>query len=409
MVRSGRIHRLVRDAARFGTRVGAVELDWAAVVRRQHAIVEELRPAPASLERAGVKVYLGEARFTDPHTLTVDGHRVRGERILIGAGSAPIVPPLPAREAAITSDEILFLPEFPRRLVLVGAGAIGLEMAGAFSDLGADVTVIAQESEILPMFDRDVAAYLRAILEARGVTFLLGATVTGFAGRRGDVTTRFTQAGATHEVRSAEVCLAVGRRWDPRSLGAEALGLETSRLGLKVTPYLRTSLPHIYAAGDAAGNVQLTPVAAYEGRIAARNALEGDRETADVSVVPQTIFTTPEIARVGLTHAAARTRGVDCHVSTHDVRGASNGRATGEDDGYLKLVFEGRTERVVGVQMVSYAAAELIQLAALAIRCGATAELLSTQLSIHPSHAERFIKIAAHDYHEVCEIPQNAG
>ncbi|MGH2669413.1 MAG: FAD-dependent oxidoreductase, partial [bacterium] len=220
-----------------------------------------------------------------------------------------------------------------------------------------------------------------------------------------NVTTAFRKAGRAGEVRSDEVCLAVGRRWEPRLLGAEGLGLETSRLGLKVTPYLRTSIDHIYAAGDAAGNAQLTPVAAYEGRLAARNALEGDRLTADHSIVPQTIFTTPEIARVGLTHAEALARGVDCHVSTHDTRGTSNGLATGEDDGYLKLVFAGRDERVLGVQMVSYAAAELIQLAALAIRCGATAERLSTQLSVHPSHAERFLKIAAHEYHEVCEVP----
>jgi pyruvate/2-oxoglutarate dehydrogenase complex dihydrolipoamide dehydrogenase (E3) component len=163
-------------------------------------------------------------------------------------------------------------------------------------------------------------------------------------------------------------------------------------------------VPHIYAAGDAAGNVQLTPTAAYEGRVAARNALEGDTETVDLSVVPQAIFTTPEVGRVGLTHAEARRRKVPCHVSTHDLAGASNGIATGEDGGYLKLVFDSSSERILGVQMVSYAAAELIQLAALAIRSGATADLLATQLSIHPSHAERFIKIAAHEYHEVCDL-----
>jgi len=122
----------------------------------------------------------------------------------------------------------------------------------------------------------------------------------------------------------------------------------------------------------------------------------------DYTVVPQTIFTTPEVARVGLTHAEALRRGVRCHVATHDMAGASNGRATGEDGGYLKLVFDGTTEKVLGVQMVSWAAAELIQLAALAIRTGAGAQLLSSQLSIHPSHGERLIRIFGHDHHEVC-------
>jgi pyruvate/2-oxoglutarate dehydrogenase complex dihydrolipoamide dehydrogenase (E3) component len=176
------------------------------------------------------------------------------------------------------------------------------------------------------------------------------------------------------------------------------------RLGLRVSPYLRTSVPHIYAAGDAAGNAQLTPVAAYEGRIAARNALEGDRVATDEALVPQAVFMTPEVAKVGLTHREAQARGVGCDEVKHDLRGSSNGRATGEDDGYLKLVFEPGSERLLGVQMVSYAGAELIQLAALALRTNATAALLAAQLSVHPSHAERFIKFAAHEYHEVCEM-----
>ncbi|HSE92731.1 MAG TPA: hypothetical protein VLF19_05450 [Methylomirabilota bacterium] len=150
--------------------------------------------------------------------------------------------------------------------------------------------------------------------------------------------------------------------------------------------------------------MQLTPTAAHEGRVAAQNAVQGDHATPDLSVVPQTIFTTPEIARVGLSHREAEARGLACHVARHDVAGASNGVATGEDGGFLKLVFEAATERILGVQMVSYAASELIQLAALAVRVGATADTLTTQLSIHPSHAERFIKVAAHEFHEVCEL-----
>jgi pyruvate/2-oxoglutarate dehydrogenase complex dihydrolipoamide dehydrogenase (E3) component len=405
LVRSARIHRLVTEAARFGTACGPVTLDWPAVLRRQRAIVEEFQPSVASLAETGVSVSLGEARFSDAHTVAVNGTPLRADKIVIGAGSTPVVPPFPGREATITSDELLFLPDFPRRLALVGAGVIGLEMAGAFSDLGTEVTVIGNEPEILPTFDADVAGYARAILEARGVTFHRGASVTGFSGRPGAVTTQFTKDGARHEVSADQVCVAVGRRWRAETLGAEHLGLAMGRLGLSVSPYLRTSIPHIYAAGDAAGNTQLTPVAAYEGRIAAQNALEGDRIAADSAAVPQTVFTTPELAKVGLTHAEALARGVRCHVARHDLRGASIGRATGEDDGYLKVIFDADDERLLGVQMVSYAAAELIQLAALAVRTGVTAKRLAEQISVHPSHAERFIKIAAHEFHEVCEIP----
>ena len=395
----------MKDAGRFGTTTGAIQLDWPTVVRRQHDIVKEFQPLPASLARAGAEVVLGEARFSDPHTITVNGSALWGERIIIGAGSAPVIPAVPGVEATITSDEILFLPAFPSRLVLVGAGAIGLEMAGAFSDFGADVTVIGQESEILPGFDPDVAGYVRKILESRGVTFHLGATVTSFSGTRGAVATHFTHQGEPRTLTADQACLAIGRRWSPVTLGAEHLGLDMGHLGLKVTPYLRTSTAHIYAAGDAAGNTQLTPVAAYEGRLAAHNALQGDRMTTEERLVPQTVFTTPEVAKVGLTHREVEASGVRCHVATHDMRGASNGRATGEDDGYLKLVFDAVQERLLGVQMVSYAGAELIQMAAMAIGSGLTAKTLAAQLSVHPSQTERFIKVAGHDHHEICEVP----
>ena len=394
----------MREAADFGTRASAAALDWAAVVARQHDIVGRLRPGPDALERAGARVFLGEASLVEPAVVRVDGREVHGRRVVIAAGSAPVIPPLRGRELGLTSDDLLFLPEFPRSLVLVGAGAIGLEMAGAFNDFGTAVTIIGQDPEILPGFDTDVARYLRTMLADRGVTFHVPARVTALAGRRGDVTTHFLDGDTPREVRSWAVGLAVGRRFHPRALATDNLALEANRLGLATDSYLRTSLPGVYAAGDAAGNRQLTTTAAYEGRLAAANALQGDNLESDLSVVPQVIFTTPEIARVGLTHREAQVRGLGCHVSTHDMRGASNGVASGQDGGYLKLVFEEGTERLLGAQMVSYRAAELIQLATLAIRERTTAGTLAAQLSIHPSHGERLIKIAGHDYHDVCEV-----
>jgi pyruvate/2-oxoglutarate dehydrogenase complex dihydrolipoamide dehydrogenase (E3) component len=366
--------------------------------------VAALRPTARALAARGARVVVGEARFADPHTVEAAGRRLRGERIVIAAGSAPVVPAIEGRGLALTSDDLLFLPVFPRRLALVGAGAIGLELASAFADLGAAVTVVGRTPEIADAFDRDVGAYLRRCLEGRGVAFRLGATLTRLAGRPGRVTAHVRRRGRASAIAVSQVGIAVGRRFDPARVGADVLGLERTGAGLRVSPYLQTSLPHVYAAGDATGGLMLTPVAAYEGRLAARNALRGDVEAADHAVVPQTIFTTPELARVGLTHREATARGVRCHVARHDTRGASNGVATGEDGGFVKLVFDGETERLLGAQVVGYAAAELIQLAAVAIRTGATAGQLAGQLAIHPSHGERFFKAAAHDDHEVCEV-----
>src|SRR5439155_6630300 len=161
LVRSGRIHRLVKEAGAFGTRTGPVTLDWDTIVRRQHAIVRELQPPAAAFEKLGAKIYRGEARFVNDHAVQANGHGIEGTKIVVAAGSEPVVPPLPGRELAITSDDVLFLPHFPESLVLVGGGVIGLEMAGAFGDLGARVTVVAREAGDLPTPDADVAAYIR--------------------------------------------------------------------------------------------------------------------------------------------------------------------------------------------------------------------------------------------------------
>src|SRR5213079_1100416 len=217
----------------FGTRTGPdVALDWDTIVRRQHAIVRELQPPAAAFEKSGAKIYLGEARFVNAHTVQADGQQIQGDKIVIAAGSEPVVPPVPGCGLAITSDDLLFLPQFPQSLVLVGGGVIGLEMAGAFSDLGSTVTVIARDPEVLPTLER-------------------------LSGARGAITAHITSGGAPLAVTAQQVCLAIGRRYTPRRTGTDAIGLEHGGLGLRVDAYLRTTLPHVYAAGDAAGNVQL--------------------------------------------------------------------------------------------------------------------------------------------------------
>ncbi|HET7875306.1 MAG TPA: NAD(P)/FAD-dependent oxidoreductase [Methylomirabilota bacterium] len=403
MVKAGRVHRTVREAAKYGTVVQGTSLDWAALIARQRRIVARLRPPVADLEKTGARVALGAVRFVDPHTVQADGARLQADKIVIAAGSEPVIPGVAGGELGITSDQVLFLPEFPDSLVLVGGGVIALEMAGAFADLGSRVTVLGRDAEILPNLDPDVAGYLRAMLEARGVIFRLDATLERLEGRPGAVTVHARAGGEALAIPAAQVCFAIGRRFHPRMVGAESLGLETAGLGLRVTPYLRTSMPHIYAAGDAAGNRQLTPVAAAEGKIAAANALRGDSVRTDEAVIPQAIFTTPEAASVGLSHRQTEERGIRCEVARHDMRGASNGLASGEDGGYLKLVLDHATGRLIGAQMVSYAAAELIQFCALAIRSRMTASAVAEQLSIHPSHGERLVKAFGADLREICE------
>jgi len=392
LVTAGRLHRLVRESGGSVTRPGEVGLDWDAVLQRQHDVVDALRPAPVDLEKHGIRLAIGMARLADPHVLEVNGVPLGADRFIIAAGSQPVIPGVPGRELLITSDQLLFAPTFPTSLTFIGAGPVALELAGAFADFGSRVTVLARDAEILPGVDPDVARHLRKIMEARGVAFRLHTTVTCLARSGDEVRIEFDSAGLANAMTSRQVCAAVGRRFDPRSIGAGRIGLEMGRLGLRTTAYLATSVPHIYAAGDTAGNRQLTTVAAHEGRIAAMNALRGDKERADEAVIPQVLFTTPEVGVVGLAYGEAPAHGVHPAVARHDARGSGNSVATGEEGGYFKLVFDQDTERLVGAQMVSPAAAELIQFCALAVRSRVPASLVADQLSVHPSHGERLIR-----------------
>jgi pyruvate/2-oxoglutarate dehydrogenase complex dihydrolipoamide dehydrogenase (E3) component len=395
LVAAGRVHRQTRDSVTFGTLASDVRLDWDAVQRRQRQVVESQRPEAADLERKGIRLAIGAARFSDPHIVEVDGMPLGAERFVIAAGSEPVMPEIPGRDLLITSDHLLFLSSFPASLTFIGGGAVAAELAGAYADLGSRVTVLARDAEILPGIDADVARMVRKRLEARGVTFRLQTSVTALSPDGAGVRIEFDSAGMANRMTSSHVCAAIGRRFHPRSIGAARIGLDMGRLGLRTTPYLATSVPHIYAAGDAAGNRQLTPVAAHEGRVAAINALRGDVERADEGAIPQVIFTTPEVGVVGLSYAEAPAHGVQAAVARHDAQGASNSVATGDGPDYFKLIFDQDTERLIGAQIISSAAAELIQLCALAIRSRVPASLVASQLGVHPSHGERLIRAFA--------------
>ena len=406
LVTAGRLHRVVREAAGFASRPGRAALDWDAVIERQNQVIDSLRPSPADLEKRGIRVFIGVAQLADPHLVEVNGIPLGAERVVIAAGSEPLIPDVPGRELLITSDQLLFLSAFPPSLTFIGAGAVALELASAFCDFGSKVTVLARDAEILPGVDPDVARYLRKILEGRGVTFRLQTAVTRLARSGDELVIEFDSAGMANTMTSRQVCAAIGRRFDPRAIGASRIGFEMGRLGLRTNVYLATSVPHIYAAGDAAGNRQLTPVAAHEGRIAAMNALRGDRERADEAVIPQVLFTTPEVGVVGLAYGEAPAHGIVPAVARHDARGSSNSVATGEEGGYFKLVLDQETQRLVGAQMVSPAAAELISLCALAIRSRVPASLVASQLSIHPSHGERLLRAFGPEPHAATAAPE---
>ncbi len=305
LLQAARLRHDCRRAEEFGLRVTGVDVDFPAVM----ASVQEDR---------GIAVRRGHAKLTAPHTLAVNGDQIYAERIILCTGSRPSVPPIPglAEVPYLTNENLFELRSLPGHLLILGAGATGLEMGQAFRRLGSRVTVMEMGQDLLPREDADIAACARQVLEGEGVRLMMGARTENATCGGGSVTIDVVVDGHRRTVEGDTLLVATGRRPNIENIGLEALGIEAGNQGIVVNEKLETSVEEIYAAGDVTGIYPFTHVAAYQARIAANNAT-GIRGKADYRVVPWVIFTDPEIAHVGLTEAEARQKhGDDIHVVT---------------------------------------------------------------------------------------------
>jgi pyruvate/2-oxoglutarate dehydrogenase complex dihydrolipoamide dehydrogenase (E3) component len=309
LIEVARIYHEMKRSPDFGIQPGDVRVDFGTVMRRVHDTILQIASFEdaAHLETKGIVVVPGSGRFLDGTTLDVGGRSLRAPRIILCTGSRPSVPDIPGlRDGPYLTNETLFdLERRPERLIVVGAGATGLEMGQAFCRLGSDVAMLDVEQTFLPREDPDVAGRAREALEREGIRFLLGVWIEriDWRGESVQVMARLAQRSVTLEGDS--LLLAVGRRPAVDGLELEKIGVKLDRHGLQVDRHMRTSVGSVYAAGDVTGIYQFTHMAAYQARVAAQSAL-GRRTKADYRVVPWVIFTDPEIAHVGLTEPEAR-------------------------------------------------------------------------------------------------------
>ena len=343
--------------------------DWPAVIARKDEIVKSWSIGKnATPEKLGIPVLRGHARFTAPHEIGVNDNTYSAEKFIIATGSKPGRPPISGAEYGITSDELIHLKEQPARMVVVGGGFIGLEFGFALAWAGTKVTILQSGPEIAPALDQEIRSLLLESAAKAGIVVKTNVKVTRIGS---DKTVESDIGGRTETFSADQVLLATGRPSNVAPLNHHAAKIDLDHSAVKVNEYLQSvSAPHIYAVGDSAGKRQQSPVAWYEGPIAAHNAIKGNERKVDFSVFPTAIFTIPAVGQVGLTEMEALNRGIKAKTTKLPYEYNPAAGVRNETEGMVKVVYEEGTERILGVHVIGAHAEDTIQIAAMAMKGG---------------------------------------
>jgi pyruvate/2-oxoglutarate dehydrogenase complex dihydrolipoamide dehydrogenase (E3) component len=387
-----RVARQIRTATELGLAASIAPVDLGAVADRvQRAVmaVYTESDAPELFARRGVDVVIGTARFVSPTALTINDRRISARRFLICTGSHPVVPPIPGlAEAGFFTNETIFLARtLPARLLVIGGGPIGCELAQAFARLGSRVTLVQRAERLLPRDEPAASAVLAARLRAEGVTIHTRAEVRQIAERDGAKTAAVATEDGSIEIEADEILIAVGRAPNVDTLQLAAAGVAYTEKGITTDDTLRTSNPRVYAVGDVIGGYRYTHAAARQARTAVRNMLYPGSQKLDERVTPWTTFTEPEVARVGLSEDEARARhGAGVRVYTQSMRGVDRAVTEDETEGFVKLVSDG-SGKLYGATVVGPSAGEFINELALAMEHDIGLSQLARVVHVYPTVA----------------------
>ncbi len=367
LIRSARLAHEVRRAEDFGVSAGEPEVNFAGVMERIQKVIKSVQPHD-SVERytkLGVDCVFGEAKIVSPWQVEVGDRIITTRSIIIASGASPFVPPIEGLDQIeyLTSDNLWSLRELPPRLLVLGAGPVGCELAQAFQRLGSRVTLVDRMPRLLPREDEEVSVFVRECFEREGIEVLTAHETVGFERREGETVALLKSESGQSTVVFDRVLVAVGRKANTQGFGLEELGVETTSQGtIAVDKYLRTRFPNVYACGDVCGPYQFTHTASYQAWYAAVNALfAGIRAfKVDYSVIPQATFVDPEVARVGLNEREALEQGIDFEVTRYGIDDLDRAIADGTAEGFVKVLTAKGKDKVLGATIVGYHASDLI-------------------------------------------------
>jgi glutathione reductase (NADPH) len=380
------------DSAGFGWSLGERSFNWNTLLANKDREIARLNGVYEKvLTDNGVRILRARATLADAHTVMVGSERYSARHILIATGGWPTTPSIPGGELAITSNEAFFLPQFPARAIIVGGGYIGLEFAGIFHGLGAQLTVVHRGDLFLRGFDDDVRRALAVEIGKRGIELRFNSQVERIEKLSHGIRATLNN-GAFLE--TDLIMFATGRTPNTHDLGLERAGVELNKQGaVAVDAYSRSSVANIYAVGDCTDRMQLTPVAIAEGQAVAETLFHGNPKTPDYENVPTAVFSQPPIGTVGLTEAQARERYPAIDVYQSNFRPLKHTLSGRDEHSFMKLVVDRKTDRVLGCHMLGTDAGEIIQGLAIALKCGATKAQFDATIGTHPTAAEEFVTL----------------
>jgi glutathione reductase (NADPH) len=378
------------DSAGFGWTVGDRRFAWNKLIANKNTEIARLNGIYESLLiNSGVKILRSRAGIIDAHTIETAGERLTTRYILVATGGWPAVPKIPGAELAITSNEAFYLERMPQRVIVVGGGYIGLEFAGIFHGLGAEVTVVHRGEIFLRGFDDDLRVALSDEMRKRGIDLRFQTTVNRI--ERRDPGVRVTlNDGAV--VDADAIMFATGRAANTHGIGLEDAGVMLDGVGaIVVDRYSRTSAENIYAVGDVTNRKNLTPIAIAEGRAVAETLFGRRAMSVEYDNVPSAVFSQPPIGTVGLTEVEARRRYGEIDIYKSNFRPLRHTMSGRDERSFMKLIVDRKSDRVVGCHMIGTDAGEVVQGLAIALQCGATKAQFDATIAVHPTAAEEFV------------------
>jgi pyruvate/2-oxoglutarate dehydrogenase complex dihydrolipoamide dehydrogenase (E3) component len=396
VIRSARVVGEAKRAAALGVTTGKISVDFGAVMQRmrQRRAGIAVHDSARRLQLAGVDVFFGAATFADERTVVVENQRLPFRRAVIATGGRPTAPPVPGLDAVpfLTNETIFSLTELPRRLLVIGAGPIGCEMAQAFARFGSSVTVFDRAPQVVPREDADAAAIVRRSLESDGVTFELGVKLERVDGSTGELRIYYTGSGGGPSTVAAgdAILVAAGRAPNIEGLHLEAAGINATKEGVTVNDRLQTSSPRVYASGDVCSAFKFTHAADAMSRIVIQNALFYGRRKASALVIPWATYTDPEVAHVGVSEADVAKADGRLHTITIQLSDVDRAVVDDETDGFVRVHHE--KGRLRGCTIVAPHAGEMIGEVAYAMAHNGSLSALSSTIHPYPTQVEALRK-----------------
>lgn len=393
MVASAQVAHYARNAARWGVHTGQVQVDLAAIVARKEKVVESFRSGIERRvkERPNLRLYRCHARFLDAHRLQAGEDQIEAERIFIDTGGRAAIPKITGLDQCgyLTNTTLMELRELPKQLVVIGGGYVGLEFGQMFRRFGSDVTVIHRDYCLLTHEDTDIASELQKALEAEGIRFLLNSETDRVERTASGVTVHFRGPRGEESVSGSHLLVATGRRPNTDDLGLDRAGIATDEHGfVRVSDRLETSVPGVWALGDVKGGPAFTHISYNDYQIIYGNLIEGKHLSIENRYVPYSVFTDPQLGRVGLTEREARALGRKLKIGTYPMSHVARAIERDETAGLMKIVIDAETNRILGAAILGAEGGEVVQILGAVMMADAPYTLLKGAVFIHPTLAE---------------------